>query len=342
MRVRYPGVLVVLGGVVLLTLVGGTAKSSASTTESCAGGRPLCVAITDTDFVSKSTPTNARYMKFAVTVRNSGTTSQLTNVTLVLTLTDVLGDGSTVPSSAVYIAAQSTSQCRQTSTNVLSCTVPNLAAGQSATFDPLVWSTSTGASVTASRMTAAAHAKETVNDRPPSDPQIDTATATNDTTYETSADRAASYAFGGSTISLNTAPSSIQSTVFPFTVPATASPFVATLEEFSPAGSFCPTCFGQIVRTSVGAGVFSQFNPIEITATTNLSLVPNGVTAATLVVLHRHDDGSVTTISHSCSGAIGTMPPASELPCRRVAFDHMAGTAITDAWDFSNGDWGFS
>ncbi len=315
MRVRYPGVLVVLGGVVLLTLVGGTAKSSASTTESCAGGRPLCVAITDTDFVSKSTPTNARYMKFAVTVRNSGTTSKLTNVTLLLTLTDVLGDGSTVPSSAVYIAAQSTSQCQQTSTNVLSCTVPNLAAGQSATFDPLVWSTSTGASVTASRMTAA---------------------------YETSIDRSASYAFGGSSISLNTAPSSIQSTVFPFTVPATASPFVATLEEFSPAGSFCPTCFGQIVRTSVGAGVFSQFNPIEIVATTNLSLRPNGVTAATLVVLHRHDDGSVTTISHSCSGAIGTMPPASELPCRRVAIDHMAGTAITDAWDFSNGDWGFS
>ena len=339
MRVRVIGALAVLGGVMLLGLVGGATRSFASSIEACAGGRPLCGAITDTDFVSKSTPTNGRFMNYSVVVRNSGTTSQLTNVTVTATLNDVLDDGTVVPSSAVFVASQSTSQCQQTSTNVLSCVAPNLGRGQSVTYEPLVFRTSTGATVAASRLTLVSHAKETVNDHPRSDPQQDTAITVNDTTYESSDDRSASYAYPGSGLSLNTAPSTIQSSVFPLAVPTAASAFVATLEELPTAGSFCPGCFGQIVR-AFGGGIFSAANPFEVLMTTTLAVAPRGTTEATLTVRHLRDGGVIVETQNTCSGAFGTTPPASELPCRRVMIDRFAGLIRTDFFDFVNGDVG--
>ncbi len=269
----------------LLGLVGGATRSFASSIEACAGGRPLCGAITDTDFVSKSTATNGRFMNYSVVVRNSGTTSQLTNITVTATLNDVPGDGSVVPSSAVFVPSQSTSQCQQTSTNVLTCIAPNLGPGQSVTYEPLVFRTSTGG------------------------------------------------------LSLNTAPSTIQSSVFPLAVPTAASAFVATLEELPTAGSFCPGCFGQIVR-AFGGGIFSAANPFEVLMTTNLAVAPRGTTEATLTVRHLRDGGVIVETQNTCSGAFGTTPPASELPCRRVMIDRFAGLIRTDFFDFVNGDVG--
>jgi hypothetical protein len=69
-----------------------------------------------------------------------------------------------------------------------------------------------------------------------------------------------------------------------------------------------------------------------------------GVSENGLVVHHDPEDGPPIEITAKCSGAVGTQPPLAEIPCRRVVFDRKADpdVAVIDAWDFKQGDWGFS
>ena len=62
------------------------------------------------------------------------------------------------------------------------------------------------------------------------------------------------------------------------------------------------------------------------------------------MVHHDPEDGPPIQITAKCTGAVGTQPPLSQIPCRRVVFDRQANpkVAIIDAWDFKQGDWGFS
>ena len=117
---------------------------------------------------------------------------------------------------------------------------------------------------------------------------------------------------------------------------------LATLEELSSL-IVCPSpsgfsCFGQSVRVSA-PDLFSGSNPANLLTTMLLSVLPNSVTEKSLVVNH---DGA--SILKACTGGIGVKPAASELPCRRVKFDRKANPPIVtiDAWDFDQGDWGFS
>ena len=87
------GCFAVLAGsaALLLTIAGsfGAASAPADTVSGCAG-KPLCVEITDQAQASK-TPTGGpdHYLSDTVVLRNGGTTSNLTNLTLTITWTDV-------------------------------------------------------------------------------------------------------------------------------------------------------------------------------------------------------------------------------------------------------------
>ncbi|MDQ3821790.1 MAG: hypothetical protein M3321_00940 [Actinomycetota bacterium] len=324
----------------VLVVVGGAANGVASTTEKCSPGRPFCVAISDTDGVSPSTG-GARYLSYALTVRNTGT-SRLTNGRAVLTLTDVVA-GTDQSSTAVFQPADSTGACSfDVAGNVLTWTLPNLAAGKAVTCDPLVFSTSTTAGATATRLDVDVQFKEKGSDNQPTDPQQDRLLVSETTSYEGSGDLDASFARTGKTTTLGTDPADDQSTAFGVPVPSNASAFVASVGESATAGSFCPTCLGEIV-TTVGGGVFSASNPIQLLTT--WKFLPSGKNEKNIAVNHVRDDSTLEVITAPCGGAIGQLPPPGRRPCRTVSIDHGPGGAVTVriyTVSNGNGEWGFS
>src|SRR4026207_1140246 len=78
--------LVVAGASV--AILGGASTVGAASL--CSSGRPFCVTVTDLDGRSVST-TSPHYMKYTVAISRNGGTSNLTNGTLTLTLTDIIG-----------------------------------------------------------------------------------------------------------------------------------------------------------------------------------------------------------------------------------------------------------
>ena len=325
---------------IAVALLSGAGNGVASTSEKCSTGRPFCVAISDTDGVSPST-NEARYLSYALTIRNTGT-SRLTNGRATLTLTDVVA-GAPQPSTAVFQPADSTSQCSFSAAgNVLTWSVPNLGGGKSITCDPLVFTTSTTAGATATTLDADIQFKEKGSDNQPTDPQQDRLLLTESTPYETSGDVDASFARAGKTTELGTDPSDDQSTALALPVPAKANPFVGSVSESGVAGSFCPTCLGEIVST-VGGGIFSTSNPIELLTTWNF--LPKGTTENSLTVRHVRDDGTLEIITASCGGAIGQLPAPGARPCRTVEIDRGPGGTVTVqiyVVSNANGQWGFS
>ena len=323
-----------------VALLGGAANSVASTSDKCSSGRPFCVAISDTDGVSPST-SDARYLSYALTITNTGT-SRLTNGRATLTLTDVVG-GAAQPSTAVFQPADSTSQCSFSAAgNVLTWAIPNLGGGKSITCDPLVFTTSTTAGATATNLDADIQFKEKGSDNQPTDPQQDRLLLSESTSYEGSGDVDASFARTGKTTTLGTDAGDDQSTRFAVPVPGNAAPFVASVGESAPAGSFCPACLGEIVST-VGGGIFSSSNPIQLLTTWNF--LPKGMTESNLVVRHVRDDSTLELITAPCGGAIGALPPPSKRPCRTVDIDRGPGGTVTVriyVVSNANGQWGFS
>lgn len=321
-------------------LLGGATGGVASTTESCSSGRPFCVAVSDTDGVSPSTGAS-RFMSYALTITNTGT-SRLTNGRVTLTLTDVVG-GAEQASTAVFQPADSDGECSFTATgNVLTWTPPNLAGGKSVTCDPLVFTTPTTAGVTATNLNGEIQFKEKGSDNQPTDPQQDRVFVSENTSYEGSSDVDASFARSGKTTELSTDPGDDQSTTFALPVPANATPFVGSLSESGAAGSFCPACLGEIV-TTVGGGIFSTSNPIELLTTWNF--LPSGKNESNIDVRHVRDDGTLEIITASCGGAIGALPPPSKRPCRTIDIDRGPGGAVTVQIYIvsnTNGNWGFS
>jgi hypothetical protein len=321
-------------------LLGGGTSGIASTNESCSTGRAFCVSITDTDGVSPSTG-ETRYLSYRVTIQNTGT-SRLTNANAKLTLTDIVG-GASQASTAVFQPADSAANCTFTvAGNVLTWTVPNIAGGKSLTCDPLVFATSTTAGATATKLEADVQFKEKGSDNQPTDPQQDRVVVSESTTYETSGDIDASFARSGKTTNLGTDPADNQSTKFAVPVPSSATPFLASVSESPAAGSFCPGCLGEIVKT-VGGGIFSTSNPVQLLTTWNF--LPDKKNESNIAVTHVRDDLTVETITASCGGDIGELPPPGKRPCRTVEIDRgPKGTVTVQIYVVSNanGNWGFS
>lgn len=345
---RRPAGPSILAAFATALILGGAAPGATGPEVCNPSGRQVCVTIADTDGVSRSSASGARFMTYAVTVRNRGN-STLTNGVILLDLRDVVG-GQPQASTASWVRTKLTDGCSSTAPGQITCLVHQLKRGESTTFGPMPVTTSQTANASATRLVVTAGFKEKGNDShdpPGPDPQSDTFTASEDTGYENNPERSATIVFSGVDIALDTATNDEQSSVFPLPVPQSFAGFGdASLEEFDKgqSGYFCPasvSCFGQSV-TTVGRGIFSPGNPAELLATVKLSSLPYGVNEWNLRVHHRYDKGTVVSFKTKCSGGIGTAPPASELPCRRVSIDSWKKRVVIDAWDVDQGNWGFS
>jgi hypothetical protein len=345
--------LVVTG--VSVAALGGASKGAAAS--ACSAGRPFCVTITDVDGRSLST-TSPHYMFYKVEIsRNpNGGTSKLTNGTLTLTLTDILGVEDALPgrplgdpddqaSTAAFQASPvSTSACKLGSTsNVLTCTVPNLAAGGGPiVYEPLIFKTSITATATFTKLTAAARFKEKGSDNQPNDPNQDTVTVSEYTSYEPDPDLDVSWAYPNASINLQTSSADNQYSTFPLAVPSTlASPFTASLQEtaVTPGVGFCANCKGEIAST-VGGGIFSASKPAQVTIVWNFK--PSGFTENGGTAYHQPDSGPVEVITQTCTFAPSATTP-SNLPCRTIDIDNLGGGQVqvtTDIWSAGNGGWG--
>jgi hypothetical protein len=355
-RVWVLGMLVTAA--LAVALAGGAAQSAAGTTEACSDGRPFCVAITDLDGRSLSTA-GSHYMKYSVSIRRNGGTSNLTNGTLTLTLEDIIGGtisngtvvgGTPRASTAVFLASPtSTSACTiGSASNVLTCTVPNFPAGSAPlTYDPLIFKTSITGSAKGTRMTAVARFKEKASDGQPNDPNQDTVTVSETTTYEPDDDLDVSWAFPSAAITLATsATADDQHSSFPFSVPGATPSFTAFVQEtpvgLAGANNPCTTtCYVEVVETNTacnGAALFSAPNPVHVTITWDF--LPSGKTKNNIVVYHKLDAGSTEPISASCTFGTGGVP--TNLPCRTVDIKRGGGqvTVTIDVFSASNGRWG--
>jgi hypothetical protein len=325
-----------------------TSATASDPSEACnPTGRTICITTSDVDGITHSTAAVARSTVYSASVRNGGG-SALTNVSATLKLVDVVG-GVDGPSSGSFVAATLPSFCTLTTSTEALCPLPNLGAGQSASLGSFAARTSTNLAAAVMRLDVIVTAKERANDQgDPTDPNVDTFTKGEPTSLEGITDLSASMVYNGGSTVLDTNADGKQTSQFFVRVPAGFAGFqFTTLEEFDPgeAGYFCPAlvaCFGQSIRVSA-PGIFSATNPAELKSTVLLSLL-SGVTEKSLVVHHDPEDGPPIEITAKCSGDIGTQPPLAEIPCRRVVFDRKANpkVAIIDAWDFKQGDWGFS
>ena len=342
--------LVVAGASV--AILGGASTVGAASL--CSSGRPFCVTVTDLDGRSVST-TSPHYMKYTVAISRNGGTSNLTNGTLTLTLTDIIGVDDTLlprpagdpddkPSTAVYQPNPvSTAKCSVGSaSNVLTCTVQNFPAGSGPqVYDPLIFTTSTTATAVATKLTAVATFKEKGNDGQQNDPNQDTVTVPETTTYEANIDEDVSWAYPNASINLQTSTTDNQYTKFPLAVPSTlANPFTATLNEAAVTGTgFCANCKGEIAST-VGGGIFSASKPAHVTIVWDFK--PSGFTENGGTAYHQPDSGPVEVIVQKCSFAPNATTPSS-LPCRTINIANLGGGKVqvtTDIWSAGNGGWG--
>jgi hypothetical protein len=348
--------LVVTG--VSVAALGGASNGAAAS--ACSAGRPFCVTITDVDGRSLST-TSPHYMFYKVEIsRNpNGGTSKLTNGTLTLTLTDILGVEDTLPgrplgdpddqaSTAAFQASPvSTSACKLGSTsNVLTCTVPNLAAGGGPiVYEPLIFKTSITATATFTKLTAAARFKEKGSDNQPNDPNQDTLAVAEYTTYEPDPNLDVSWAYPNASIVLQTStvdtPANDQYSTFPLVIPSAHAPFTASLQEtpVTPGVGFCGNCKGEVAQT-FGGGIFSASNPAHVTLVWDFK--PSGFTENGGRAYHQFSNGDVQSFTTKCTFAPNATTP-SVLPCRTITIQNLGGGKVkvtTDIWSNDNGGWG--
>ena len=356
MRIRKGALLravLITAAVAAFALIGGSSRSAANTTLQCnppdPQGRNFCVSIEDLDNVSpsgtfgtgKTQTTVTAFQFYHFTIQNNAG-STLTNGTLSVNLTDVTPSGS-VNSTASFVAADSASFCRQTSTspNTVSCNVGNLAANSPADFF-LVYRTSTTPNVTATLLSGLAGFKEGTNGANGANPSTTQVSA--NTSLEPNPQDSVAWSPPGQTTQLGTDPTTdTQFSTLQFSVPNGKPAFRSELKEGA-TGTLCdPTlkrCFGQLVTSSLPAadGTFTSTNLFHLTMTFDLSdpTVPNNTN--NIVVVHQPDSGLPETISAHCSTSRPDPPAATDpLPCIRVTKD--SKLLYIEVWAFHNGGW---
>jgi hypothetical protein len=284
-------------------------------------------------------------MRYSIHVRNGGTAA-LTGVGVRIQLAVDVLPTSQPATDAAFVSGFVPAGCSLVSSQLVTCSVGNLASGASADFGPLVARTPRVAEALSTRSDVTASANESQQDRPSADPQPDTFTVSEFTTYEQNADLSVSFVFAGGTTLLATSPGDGQSTEFAVPVPnAFAGLLLTSLEEFSPgeAGYFCPagiSCWGQSI-TSSAPGIFSSSNLAQTVTAADIGIVPGPVNPRSVAAYHRYDNGSVAVITARCSTAFDVLPPASEAPCLNATIDRAAHVMRIRLVDLSNGQWGF-
>ena len=334
MRLGGFAVLVAMLGIAVV--LGGAQNGGASTTLEKCGTKPICLTVTAQDQGSLSNPSD-RYLSDSLTIRNGGTSSNLVNITVGATWTDV--GGTDAAKKSVFQESLSDARCDATG-NKITCTAPK-ALGPTdppVTYGPLVFRTSKDAAATGLRLDATISVKERSSDtgNNPNDPTSETVNDSNSTSYESDAESDISLAGGGvANVTLATSGQQVSKLRI-----ATGKPF--DLYKLSETSTYtCPTgytCLGQQVTT-----VATGLSPVNLQITYTGPL-PSGFKADDVVVLHKRSDNTLNPISADCSTAFGVEPPVAEWTagCRNVSLKHLPGGGTRleiDAWDGSNGDW---
>jgi hypothetical protein len=321
-------------------LIGAAAASTGP--EICGGtDRPACLTISDTDDVARSTESTSRYGTFSFAVRNADPIRL--HPTLALELVDVV-DGSAQPTSAAF-SSPLPAGCSSPAPDELFCELPSVNGGATINFGPAVVRTSTNEAADATRVLATLSRAPKPDE--PEDEGETLVTSSEDMIYGVLGDTSKSVVFAGASTVLETSDEDVQSSEFPINVPPSFVGFLlTTIAEFDEGeeGYFCGNetgCFGQSV-TTFAPGIFSPANPANLLVTIARSEVPKSISSRNLVVTHLRGSGATVEITRTCRGAIGTVPPASQLPCRRISLDIATQLFTIDVWDVDQGDWGFS
>jgi hypothetical protein len=320
-------------------LIGAAAASTGP--EVCGGSRPACLTISDTDDVARSTESTSRYGTFSFAVRNAHPIRL--HPTLALKLVDVV-DEAEQPTSAAF-NTPFPAGCSSPVPDELFCELPSVNGGETINFGPAVVRTSTNEAAEATRVLATLSRAPKPDE--PEDEGETLVTSSEDMIYGALGDTSKSVVFAGASTVLETSDEDVQSSEFPINVPLSFVGFLlTTIAEFDEGeeGYFCPTetdCFGQSV-TTFAPGIFSPANPANLLVNVARSAVPKSISSRNLVVTHRRGSGATVAITRTCRGAIGTVPPASQIPCRRISLNTATQIFTIDVWDVDQGDWGFS
>jgi hypothetical protein len=351
---RVRAAAVAFAAAVLVVFAGGAARSHAAT--GCnLSGRLFCASVTDTDPVSatgvltsgkKQVPVTG-YVAYTVTVQTQDK-STLTNGTVKVTLTDSVNNvpNASGQSTASYISGASASFCSLTSTspNLVTCSIGNFAAGAAPLSFRVVYQTSTTANATGTTATVQTTFKENTNDGQTTDPNPDTLTLNESTSYEPNPQGSISWAPPGNDVSLGTDPSDTTYSVFAFKNPAGKPGFLATLnevDESSETADCAPglKCVGQLVNASVAGadpGAFSKSNPLVLTIVLSTSIT--SLNENTVKVSHETAPGVFDPpISTKCAHD----PPLSTdtMPCIIPNKDNQLKILTVRIYTPSNSQW---
>lgn len=338
-----------------VAFAGGAARSTAATGVVCnTTGRLFCVSVTDTDPVSatgvltsgKKQVSVTGYVAYTYTVQTKDK-STLTNGTVQITLTDAVNGvpNATGASTAQFVSA-SPSLCSVTSTspNVVTCSIGNFPSGAPPLSLVVAYQTSTTSGASSTTASFKTTFKENTNDGQPTDPNPDTLTVPETTTYEPNPQGSISWAPGGAGVSLGTDPSDTTYSTFKFTNPAGKQAFLATLNETnesSHTADCAPTlsCDGQLVDASVAGSdstAFSKTNPLLLTIVLSTSIT--NLNANTVKVSHETAPGVFDPpISTHCAHD----PPLSTdaMPCILPDRDNQLHILTVRIYTPSNSQW---
>jgi hypothetical protein len=340
--------VVVLTAAVAFSLTGGAGSGSGASTDPCppTSGRQFCLTVTDTDSdpVSASVDGVVAYVHYVIAVDNRGGTT-LTNGVVTITLTDRPGT-TEGDSSAEFISVASSPSCVEVSgpKNVVTCTIGNLAAGQSlAPSLQLVYKTSTTAGVSSTDASVVGAFKEKGNDAGKNDPNPDTLPVVENTTYETIPDGSDAWAPLGQQVKLGTAADGNTWGTFTFTNKGQG--VLTTLDEFAASSpeQLCAEghkCFGQVVHTNISTVTIDGLLAWETTFSQDV--VTPGVSDRNVVIVHTPELGAnPEVISRRCPNAV---PPTladvqANGPCLLAANGgtKKAKTLIVRWWSTHNG-----
>ena len=338
----------VVGSLAIALFLGAAERSAADTTgPACpANGKSICVTITDQANASYTTTSaGERYLFYEVTISNGdGTTTTNSNlVNLALTLTwDDLGASSTTSAFKTDVSGLCEPAGPSAPPRTLTCATPkSLGPGATQTYGPLIFvsaadleaTDATLTNATHTRLTANATAKEQDVAKKGKNPPTASVATDNSTPYEASIDEDVSWAGGGLSVTLQTAPRS-QANVQQAKVPIHAghgAEFATLTETACPAGE--TTCVGQKITVQV-VGLTPANVQIFYTGP-----LPPGLTTNNLVVVHNG-----VSFTRACSGDFFQEPNdlATAGQCRRVSIDRSGPgdpRVIIDAWAPENGEW---
>jgi hypothetical protein len=327
--VRRAGIGIVLTCLGASVLLGGAARSGASTNEQCSTSGPLvCVQVLgDPATVSPSQADSPHYVSYVGLIANRGSQSA-THVTADVDLTGGL---------VLISATPSVGSCSVSGTPT--CDLGRIAGGSSARVEFVARAPETEGAASA-KLTVSFD--ERANDGPTADPKQDTVFDTENTAVKLAAGTASSFVPKGASVELTTDPTNtgIATAADPLIGQAiiTTSPtdVTALIDEVA-ATLPCPKkviCRGGDLFHADIPGTFDP--PLAFPLRWDSTLIPSSLTAKKFALLYTEclDGCKLQVITARCSSAT---PPPSQLPCLRAVAKLPDGDWVATLLNSHNG-----